>query len=78
MHRFKINDVVQLADASLFPNKIGIIVGAPGSEIQVEVLWHELQTPQLVDWSLLRKARLRHRDRKRRGDPLDGPVQNEE
>jgi hypothetical protein len=78
MHGFKINDVVQLADATLFPGRIGIIVGASGSDIQVEVLWHELQTPQLVDWSLLRIAKLRHQDRRRRGNPLDGPLQNEE
>lgn len=65
MHMFKINDVVQLADATLFPDRIGIIVGTSGSEIQVEVLWHELSTPQLINWSSLRIAKLRRQVRKR-------------
>jgi hypothetical protein len=68
MHTLKINDVVQFADANLrseFPDRIGIIVGTSGSEIQVEVLWHELPTPQLVDRSVLQIAKVRRQDRSR-------------
>jgi len=49
MHKFKINDVVQLTQEgtrSNIPDRIGIVVGFSPSGTQVRVMWDDIKSPQ--------------------------------
>ena len=60
MHSFMPGDIVQLspeaAQKSKFPKRLGTVVAIGRLPTQIRVLWHETKMPQVVHFSLLRRA----------------------